>query len=263
MKIEYSYLVAGRFFVDLLKEKDIIYSKEDLRRFNIGLLNTQNLKINPVFKLIKMAEPYYMGYYFQIWLNKQTNRDNTHISESEYSTDKKYEHESMRKYKLCFPDILPFFSPGKKVKFEDYIRINSELKDKIDITTDPNLTKDELKSLDDESIYLMGLAVDFFHEYKKMISVSYLLNKELFVINKNKSYSANSVWNADEMQYDYYHKRWIEICEMTKPDSINKDNAIAFFDGLLQELEDVDFNGKRDRDSWKKEDEKIIDLLGN
>ncbi|MDE6034834.1 MAG: hypothetical protein K2G36_02880 [Ruminococcus sp.] len=258
MKIEYSYLVAGRFFVDLLKEKDIIYSKEDLRRFNIGLLNTQNLKINPVFKLIKMAEPYYMGYYFQIWLNKQTNRDNTHISESEYSTDKKYEHESMRKYKLCFPDILPFFSPGKKVKFEDYIRINSELKDKIDITTDPNLTKDELKSLDDESIYLMGLAVDFFHEHKKMISVSYLLNKKLFVINKNKSYPANSVWNADEMQYDYYHKRWIEICKMTKPDSINKDNAIAFFDGLLQELEDVDFNGKRDRDSWKKEDEKII-----
>lgn len=261
MKREYSYLVAGKIFVDLLKsEKNIIYSKEDFRHFNIGLLNiAQNLETKSGFKLINIAKPYYMGYYFQVWLNKETNGNDTYsnIIKTEYSTDKKHEQAFMRKYKLYFPDILPFFSPGKRVRLENYINIYLELED-VDITKDPSLLKDELELLNNELILLMNLAFAFFHKYKKMIGASYLLNKELFVAKKNKSYPTNSVWNADEMQYDYYRKRWREICEMIKTDSINKDNAIAFFDSLLQELDDVDFNGKRDRDLWKKEDEKII-----
>lgn len=156
------------------------------------------------------------------------------------------------------PDVIPFFSPGKNIEFENYINIYSKLKDKIHITETSSLPQSELKSFNKELRLLMNLATVFFNKYKKLIVVSYLLNKELFTINNGRNYPSNSVWNADEMQYNYYRKRWIEICGMAKSDSINKDNAVAFFDGLLQELEDVDFNGKKDRDSWKKEDEKII-----
>lgn len=258
MKKEYSYLVAGRFLVDLLKEKGIIYSKEDLRRFNIGLLNiAQTLETDYDFKLKRISEPYYMGYYFQIWLNKETGGNSLYsaISGTDFSDENKHEHEAMHKYKLSFPDVMPFFSPNKNVKFENYVRINSKLKDKIDITIDPNLSPDELKQLDDNLILLMNLTFNFYYEHEKKIISFY---KKLFVIKKDKNYPVNSVWGADEMQYDYYRRRWIEICKMTKPDSIDNDNAVAFFDGLLQELEDVDFNGKKDRDSWEKEDEKII-----
>lgn len=106
MKKEYSYLVAGRLLVDLLAEKGIVYNKEDLRRFNIGLLNTLSSKKKPHFKFIKISKPYYMGYYFQIWIDKKIRKNPnkySDISGGICSQHNEHEREFMRKYKLFFP----------------------------------------------------------------------------------------------------------------------------------------------------------------
>lgn len=242
-----AYMIIGKITLDYLHDKkNMVFDSDDIRRFNIGLLSIGNSKlcfIGKVLSFFSISNPYIMGYHLQKYIddNISKNLKKCLSNNKKNNTDHIFEE----KYKLVVPEITPFFSPSWCIDLCDYLSVQYEYKK---CRIDKN-TSDDIEALEKEFI---RLADKFYKRNRFRIGKSL----RMFFLSKKKS---SLRWSADNTKKIYYRKQWKLICEEAyKGDDAEISNLNIFFDGIMEELDNILTQSNSMRRRWDKDEKKII-----
>lgn len=242
-----AYMIIGKIVLDCLRDKkNMFFDSEDIRKFNIGLLSIGNSElcfIRKISSLFSISNPYFMGYYLQEFINDTISNDiNNNLSENrKNNTDYIFEE----KYKLVLPEITPYFSPAWGIDLCDYLDVQYKCK-KCEINTNES---DDIGALEKEFI---GLANKFCEKNRFRIGRTLRMR---FISKKRLS----SRWSADNIKNSYYKKQWDLICqEAYRGNDVEIFNLNIFFNGIMEELDNISVHSNAMCRGWDKDEKRII-----
>ena len=239
-------MIIGKIVLDCLRDKKkMFYNSEDIRRFNIGLLSIGTSKLCFVRRkvsLFSLSDPYIIGYYLQKFIDENIKEINLNIdllNDNMNNSDNYFKS----KYQLILPEVKPYFSTPCGIYLNDYMDVYYNYKN-----SKINRAIDNVEELEKKFI---ELAYKF---YKKN---RFRIRKGLRVrFIKNRRYIK---WSSDNTKNNYYRKRWNYICKQAYGNAGDELYDLnIFFNGLIEELNNISVQSDNMRKGWNKDEKRII-----
>lgn len=238
-------MIIGKIVLDILHDKkNIAFNSDEIRKFNIGLLSIGTSKLPCIRKFLCnffIPNPFLLGYRLQKFINKKasSNLEKLLSNSQRNCTDLMFQN----KYELILPEITPYFSLPRCFDLNDYLEVQHKYKES---KIDKNKC-DDAEKLEKEFV---SMANKFCN--KKFLRVRKISKTDVKLRKKIS-------WSAENTKNTYYKERWNLICQQAyngNSDEIH--NLDIFFNGLMEELDNIRAYSNKACIGWKRDEKRII-----